>query len=185
MEEDNLVERLNCLKEGIRRDVSEQGLPNPNEVLRGHLWVTGYHEALQMYPKMSAILSMGPDLTEDIPHLTSFAHKRINIKDTNDTDLLQYLDECTDFIHLHKTGRVLVHCQAGASRSVAVVAAYLMRYHYLSLSQAMSCIRDARPLAWPNEGFMHQLQMYCSFQPMASKVSSNGSKQVCNGTPCQ
>ncbi|XP_020242346.1 dual specificity protein phosphatase 12 isoform X2 [Asparagus officinalis] len=52
----------------------------------------------------------------------------VPLRDTEDEDLLDYLDICLDFIDEgRKEGGVLVHCFAGVSRSAAIVTAYLMR----------------------------------------------------------
>jgi len=136
---------------------------SPNQVLRGKLWVTGLREAMDLYPRMTAVVSLGVDLTDEIRHLTAFEHKFVDVQDIPAEDLLQHFDSCTKFIHTNISrpgGRVLVHCQEGVSRSVTIVTAYLMRYHHLSLYQALACVLDARPLAGPNEGFIEQLVMY-------------------------
>ncbi|UZJ51242.1 hypothetical protein CBS101457_000562 [Exobasidium rhododendri] len=57
-------------------------------------------------------------------------------------------------------GTVLVHCQAGVSRSVAIVAAYLMRTRLMSLSDAIALIQSRRCQADPNPGFRHQLELF-------------------------
>lgn len=48
----------------------------------------------------------------------------------------------------------------GKSRSSACVAAYLMHRYNISPSDAIAQIREIRPLAEPNEGFMQQLELY-------------------------
>ena len=49
----------------------------------------------------------------------------------------------------------------GKSRSVTVVIAYLLRQHpHHTVSSALSLIRESRPIAEPNEGFMAQLELY-------------------------
>lgn len=58
------------------------------------------------------------------------------------------------------SGTVLVHCQAGCSRSVAIVAAYLMHTRRISAHTAVSMIQKRRPDAEPNKGFMAQLELY-------------------------
>ena len=48
----------------------------------------------------------------------------------------------------------------GKSRSATCVAAYLMHKYNISPSEAIAQIRESRPLAEPNEGFMQQLELY-------------------------
>lgn len=48
----------------------------------------------------------------------------------------------------------------GKSRSATIVCAYLMQHYTLTPSQALSQLREARPLCEPNDGFMTQLQLY-------------------------
>merc|ERR1712054_230256 len=57
-------------------------------------------------------------------------------------------------------GGVFVHCAMGKSRSATVVCAYLMRRYGITSDQALSQIREARPLCEPNEGFWKQLELY-------------------------
>ncbi|WWC62551.1 uncharacterized protein I303_105147 [Kwoniella dejecticola CBS 10117] len=59
-----------------------------------------------------------------------------------------------------KLGGVLVHCQAGMSRSATVVAAYLMREYDLDPVQAVVALRDKRPVVDPSETFWHQLGLF-------------------------
>lgn len=48
----------------------------------------------------------------------------------------------------------------GKSRSATVLCAYLMKRYRISPSEALSQIRQSRPLCEPNDGFMQQLQLY-------------------------
>ncbi|CBQ69863.1 related to Tyrosine specific protein phosphatase and dual specificity protein phosphatase [Sporisorium reilianum SRZ2] len=57
-------------------------------------------------------------------------------------------------------GTVLVHCQAGCSRSVAIVAAYLMHTRHIAASTAISMLQRRREHAEPNRGFVAQLELY-------------------------
>ena len=49
---------------------------------------------------------------------------------------------------------------AGVSRSVTVVLGYLMSSKRLLLEEAMKIVKNARPSAKPNVGFLHQLKDY-------------------------
>uniref|UniRef100_A0A914CCK3 Uncharacterized protein n=1 Tax=Acrobeloides nanus TaxID=290746 RepID=A0A914CCK3_9BILA len=54
-------------------------------------------------------------------------------------------------------GRVLVHCNAGISRSTTLVLVYFMFKEKKSLNSALAHIRNVRNVARPNMGFMMQL----------------------------
>lgn len=53
--------------------------------------------------------------------------------------------------------KILIHCQAGVSRSATIVLLYLMLYRHLSLNEAMAMLRRVRPIVNPNRGFMNFL----------------------------
>ncbi len=92
-----------------------------------------------------------------------FVYKRVPMKDVCDFNLLDCIDECFAFIEEGRKsrgdqGKVLVHCYQGKSRSVAIILAYLMRFHRMNIDEALSLVRDARPMACPNSGFMNMLR---------------------------
>ena len=98
----------------------------------------------------------------------------IPAEDIPTQNLLQYFPRSTEFIlaALCNSGRVLVHCLAGASRSPTVVAAFLMEVYRFSPSQAIGKIRESRPLVRPIIGFFDQLQVYeaCEYRPSNQPV---------------
>uniref|UniRef100_A0A1I7X3R8 protein-tyrosine-phosphatase n=1 Tax=Heterorhabditis bacteriophora TaxID=37862 RepID=A0A1I7X3R8_HETBA len=56
--------------------------------------------------------------------------------------------------------KILVHCNAGISRSSTFVISYLMKYQQRTLDEALGMVKAVRPVIRPNDGFMHQLKMF-------------------------
>ncbi|KAG7273143.1 hypothetical protein CRUP_034541, partial [Coryphaenoides rupestris] len=57
-------------------------------------------------------------------------------------------------------GRVLVHCQAGISRSATICLAYLMHARRVRLHEAFDFVRERRRVISPNLAFMGQLLQF-------------------------
>ncbi|CAF0837725.1 unnamed protein product [Brachionus calyciflorus] len=88
-----------------------------------------------------------------------FNLKRISVNDCPNEDLVQYFDEAFNFIDeaKSKNSKVLVHCQAGVSRSPTIVIAYLMKMQNFKAIEAYQKIKEIRPIIAPNIVFMNQL----------------------------
>lgn len=89
-------------------------------------------------------------------------YKTVSVADTEEANIRIYFPECIDFIRsgIAQSGRVLVHCYAGLSRSVTIVAAYLMQTHRVTADEALRMIRSKRPYSEPNPGFLRQLKEF-------------------------
>lgn len=72
------------------------------------------------------------------------------------SQLLSFLLDCVR----EKGGTVLVHCEAGISRSPTICMAYLMKTKQLRLKEAFDYIKQRRGVISPNFGFMGQLLQY-------------------------
>lgn len=68
-------------------------------------------------------------------------------------------------------GKVFVHCAMGISRSGALVLAYLMICHGLSLADSIIAVRLNRDIG-PNSGFLEQLrQLELSLRQQSRQVT--------------
>lgn len=56
-------------------------------------------------------------------------------------------------------GSVFVHCNAGVSRSAAIVIAYIMKKEKFPYMQAFELLKQVRPCVRPNDGFIRQLKL--------------------------
>ena len=85
----------------------------------------------------------------------------IPAEDVPEFQLAPYFSKSYDFIdrNLLRTN-VLVHCMAGISRSVTVVAAYMVRKFKKSSEEVIGQIRRRRPIVNPNRGFIQQLKEF-------------------------
>uniref|UniRef100_A0A3Q1EGE2 Uncharacterized protein n=1 Tax=Acanthochromis polyacanthus TaxID=80966 RepID=A0A3Q1EGE2_9TELE len=83
----------------------------------------------------------------------------VEAADHPEFDLQPFFSSAAQFIDgaLRKNGKVFVHCAMGVSRSGALVLAYLMIYHSLSLVEAIIAVRLNRDIG-PNSGFLEQLR---------------------------
>ncbi|KAG0248292.1 hypothetical protein BGZ95_008122, partial [Linnemannia exigua] len=95
-----------------------------------------------------------------------FVYKVIPVPDMDETNLIKHFPDTYTFIHnaLESGRKVLVHCMAGASRSVTIVCAYLMREQKMSAADALKHVQSLRQVAEPNDGFMTQLLLYSQIE---------------------
>ncbi len=83
----------------------------------------------------------------------------IPMKDNHTQDILQFLPNAFIFIDkaLRNKSKILVHCQAGISRSVSIVIAWLIWNKKITVEKAFEIVKQHRPQAEPNLNFWIQL----------------------------
>jgi hypothetical protein len=96
------------------------------------------------------------------PYPDKFHYFILNALDTTNTDLSEYFDITNNFIEdaLDNNGKVLIHCMAGKSRSVTILAAYLIKNFGMSVKNALAAIKNKRDIIEPNLFFINQLYEY-------------------------
>lgn len=88
-----------------------------------------------------------------------FQYLHLMLNDVPEENISRFFEVSRKFIAdaLDNGGVVLVHCWAGVSRSVSVVIYYLTKTYGISVREALKIIRERRPIANPNVGFIKQL----------------------------
>ncbi|XP_039987068.1 dual specificity protein phosphatase 14 [Xiphias gladius] len=128
------------------------------------LFLSGLDSALSLsaLTGRSITLVINASGLEDVsyPRLDGLQVLHVPVQDRPHAPLRRYFDPVAERIYQNRTGRTLVHCTAGRSRSPALIMAYLMRFEGLSLRQAYEQVLEQRPFIRPNAGFWRQLMDY-------------------------
>ncbi|CAM5106144.1 unnamed protein product [Eretmochelys imbricata] len=91
-----------------------------------------------------------------------YQYKCIPVEDNHKADISSWFMEAIEYIDSVKDchGRVLVHCQAGISRSATICLAYLMMKKRVKLEEAFEFVKQRRSIISPNFSFMGQLLQF-------------------------
>ncbi|KFZ60408.1 Dual specificity protein phosphatase 4, partial [Podiceps cristatus] len=94
--------------------------------------------------------------------LDALGYKCIPVEDNHKADISSWFMEAIEYIDSVKEccGRVLVHCQAGISRSATICLAYLMMKKRVKLEEAFEFVKQRRSIISPNFSFMGQLLQF-------------------------
>jgi protein tyrosine phosphatase len=105
---------------------------------------------------VTAILNCSSELLNHFEN--DFSYLNIKVEDDDRVKIHKYFEICHDFINKHE--KVLIHCQAGVSRSPTIVISYLMKHKNYSMKNAFDLVKNQRSVVFPNVGFVHQLMEY-------------------------
>jgi len=93
-----------------------------------------------------------------------YQYRTVELLDSASESLLDHLPATLAWMHealsSDPEAKILVHCFAGRSRSVAIILAYLMVWHRITLKVALHHVRSIRPSANPNTSFMRHLKAF-------------------------
>lgn len=106
------------------------------------------------------ILSVAPLHSYIVP--TEAKHLCLDILDLPETQLSEYYPAAFKFIEsaVACDGCVLIHCNAGVSRSAAMTIAFLMHSRGIPYHNAHAIVKEKRPAINPNQGFIKQLKTF-------------------------
>ena len=106
------------------------------------------------------VLSIGANPSTKVDGVT---YHRLSLSDSVLSVISKTIDMACEIIDRaiaskNGSGKILVHCSAGISRSPTVVTGYLMKRKGMDLKAALGQIVRVRPQVSPNEGFLRQLK---------------------------
>lgn len=121
-------------------------------------------ENVQKY-ELTDILSVGiqapdSDVVYGDGRNSSVRNHFIECLDMPNTELeaiIKQTNEIIEYVY-QQNGRILIHCNAGVSRSASVCIAYLMLHRNMDFSTAFSHVKLKRECIRPNDGFLKQLK---------------------------
>lgn len=96
------------------------------------------------------------------PYPDKFNYIVLNALDTTNTNLIEYFDTTYNFIDhaVENNEKILIHCIAGRSRSVTILAAYIIKKYGMNVKDTILSIKNKRNIIEPNLYFVNQLYEY-------------------------
>ena len=112
--------------------------------------------------KITHILNVATVIENTFPE--QYKYLNIQLLDLPQTNIRKVFSQTNEFIKqaIANNGCVLVHCNAGISRSASIVLAYLLGIHYMKYEDAYQLLKTARSMIRPNIGFVQQLKEYAA-----------------------
>ncbi|KAA8578564.1 dual specificity protein phosphatase 5 [Etheostoma spectabile] len=155
--------RVNSLSEKVSHRKPDYDQGKPVEILPFLYLGSAYHASRQDYLSDLHITALLNVSRRDLqPAKGHYNYKWIPVEDNNMADISSHFQEAIDFIDhvMQSGGKVLVHCEAGISRSPTICMAYIMRTQQLRLDAAFDIIKQRRAVISPNFSFMGQLLQF-------------------------
>ncbi|KAM8878231.1 dual specificity protein phosphatase 5 [Spinachia spinachia] len=155
--------RVNSNSEKLSHRKPDYDQGKPVEILPFLYLGSAYHASRQDYLSDLHITALLNVSRRDLqPAKGHYDYKWIPVEDSHMADISSHFQEAIDFIDNVKQsgGKVLVHCEAGISRSPTICMAYIMRTQRLRLDAAFDIIKQRRAVVSPNFSFMGQLLQF-------------------------
>lgn len=107
----------------------------------------------------------------------AFNYLNLPFVDNSTVDITQFFDKSFLFIDSakEKSGKVLVHCEFGTSRSASIVIGWILKNAAdknapLSYEEVLKMLTAKRSMVSPNRGFEQQLKKYAESLQISKKI---------------
>lgn len=161
---DEIISCPFCGVQAKTSEMPEHNVIHPNLIIKG-IYLGGFEnardqETLKDKLKITHVLNCALELKNYFPNTFKYCH--LDLQDREKQSIAPTFEKSFLFIDeaLSKNGKCFIHCQEGKSRSVTIVAGYLMSRHRYSLDNALATITSKRRIAAPNKGFLAELRAF-------------------------
>lgn len=114
-------------------------------------------DVLESY-QITNVFSVGINVDLSLPsNIKREFFECLDLPETNISEILTKICPMIDSI-LKNNEKVLVHCNAGVSRSSTIIIGYLILYKNMNFNDAILRVKTKRECIRPNDGFMRQLK---------------------------
>lgn len=115
---------------------------------------------------------------------SEFKYLRIDVVDTSEEDMSKHFNTIYEFVDecINNSGKILIHCAAGISRSTTSTCAYLIKKHKISFDKAWEIVKTGRRYAYPNMGFQDQLRKWAEKCSKIEKMTTIREEKECSGS---
>ena len=155
----NLYTKFNCaLRSYVKTNVFEA-----NEIIPG-IYLGDINSAYDKQTlkdlKITHVISVLSGFVP--PYQDDFNYLVLDALDTVNTNLFDNFETTNKFIEdaFDTNGKVLIHCMAGRSRSVTILAAFMIKTFGINVNKVLNAIRIKRSIVQPNDYFIIQLEKY-------------------------
>eukprot|EP00727_Mastigamoeba_balamuthi_P010982 m51a1_g6506 putative dual specificity protein phosphatase 1 isoform 2 (447) ;mRNA; f:233102-235157 len=135
----------------------------PSEILDGFLYVGGIGSREWAVPLgVTHVVCAAAEYAQLVDEASrSCKCLTLAIDDEDDYDIAQHFGTFLEFAESAKrdAGKLLVHCMAGASRSVTLALLVVMQHLGVGVDQALKYMQSRRPEAGPNCGFIRKVDV--------------------------
>ena len=97
--------------------------------------------------KIKYIINATDDISNKFPSNVTYINFFLHDDDACKLNFMDEINYCADIIHkaVSENSTILIHCKRGHHRSASIVAYYLMKYHNMTLMDAIYLIKSLRP----------------------------------------
>ncbi|XP_071963818.1 dual specificity protein phosphatase 10-like [Antedon mediterranea] len=145
---------------------TKEGPGQPSPILPC-IYIGGDKEAADLDALRKTNISYVLNMTTKLPNYhekaSDITYLRIPVRDNSFEDISRYFEQAFNFIDLALKNNcgILIHCQAGISRSPTVTIAYIMKKNpHMTMSQAYTLVKNRRSVISPNLHFVGQLATF-------------------------